>query len=418
MKDLNFILASNLQLDKPFTNIVVNDENLKIMELLATTPKIAFENLIKTCLQKKIIFLVISGTTFIHTPVGSKIKTLFLDGLRTLIEANISIFISESISDPLLLNELSSISDKIIYYKNDQIAVTPIIKDKEKIGAIFGTGADSQIQIEELNDFIQTSSDGDAFKMGILPLTICEETSQNYILENISSLNLDAIFLSHSARRNVSSKNQFFPFSRGLSPHSPLDEGDYGCLLVTFNPKKPHEFEEMPINLSPIGIQDIYIDISDIHDIAQFEKCLSQMIQELARKNTSTNFLAIIANIHINGIGKINDWLQSEAAEKHFKNLQIYYEHFKPAAILLNFIITTETNTENMQNGDLLQELASLSHEIMNNEEDLNHFIDTALSPLLSNPELASLINKLTSPNKLQLLKNARAICGKALEQA
>ena len=100
MPSLKFVHAADLHLDSPFSGIRSAAPDY-VAEALCRATFVAYENIIKLCIEEQVDALLIAGDVYDGADRSLRAQLRFVDGLRRLDEAGIRSFVCHGNHDPL-----------------------------------------------------------------------------------------------------------------------------------------------------------------------------------------------------------------------------------------------------------------------------------------------------------------------------
>jgi len=171
-KFLTFVHTSDLHLDSTFLGI--SDINSDLGEQLFNSTFQAYDSIVNFCIEKNVDFLLIAGDVYESANKSLYAQLKFLDGMKKLDAAGISVYIAHGNHDPL-----GGWSESLDWPKNVSIMSGDIVdslnyeKDGGVATRIIGTSYPSKhIRKNLAKQFPKKEENDDIFTIGLLHCTI------------------------------------------------------------------------------------------------------------------------------------------------------------------------------------------------------------------------------------------------------
>jgi len=398
VSSFSFIHAADLHLDSPFKSISNLDPLLA--ERLIKESQNVFKRLIDTCIQQQVSFLLISGDSFDSGSGNLSGQLHFLNGMKTLEEANIPVFLICGNHDPLdqwsqhldLPSNVHRFSGDDVYRKVHHI-------DGDVIG-IYGISYLSQREERNLAQQFKVDA-ADNFSIALLHGNFGSDTGHaNYApfaLPDLQSAGMDYWALGHIHKRQVISETQPLAIYPGNIQGRHFNEtGLKGCMKIDVNIGSIQNVDFLP--LSEIVFERMEIDISDVETLGSLHNRLSQ----LSEMGNYEKNISLLLRLTLTGTTPLHSELQEDEIRSYFHE---QFSDFSSPFIFIDRIIDQTRppfdEEERIQSADFVGDVLRRFDTLKNEKSSLD-----ALANRLFNDIRGSKFNRyVPDPSQTELLE-------------
>ncbi len=166
---LTFLHIADARLDCPLE--YAGDVSEHLLESVEDATLTAFETAIQTAVERQVDFVLISGATFIENDLSLRARIAIVDGLETLVEYDISVFVVPSDEAPLpAWRAIPSLPEKVTICESG--ATLPVYRDQEAVATIW-TGTEVEHAAPYLNGHTNGATNGHhrqvtPFRLGVI----------------------------------------------------------------------------------------------------------------------------------------------------------------------------------------------------------------------------------------------------------
>jgi len=290
---IKFLHAADLHLGSPFKGL--HNVNPNLGKKLRKASFVAFDNMVNAAIQEQVDFVLIAGDSFDSGSGDLQAQFHFLEGMNTLREKGISVYLITGNHDPLdKWSKNLKMPDNVILFSGDKPEVYDFSKDGKVAAKIIGM---SYAQREVFDNLAAHYPDGDPGLLSIALLHGNRGTDtghQPYSPFTLDDLrrhaNTDYWALGHIHKREVlSDQNPCAVFSGNIQGRHFNEEGEKGCYVVEFDGKQKRDLRFFP--LSEFIFQRVEVDCSGVRDIGAFTEKLEEVAAEFVEGKNGTNFI-------------------------------------------------------------------------------------------------------------------------------
>jgi len=290
---IKFLHAADLHLGSPFKGL--HHVNPGLGKKLRKASFAAFDNMINAAIDEQVDFVLIAGDSFDSGSGDLKAQFHFLEGMNTLREKGIPVYLITGNHDPLdKWSKNLNMPDNVVLFSGEKPEVYDFSKDGKVAAKIIGM---SYAQREVFDNLAADYPNGDP---GILSIALLHgnrgtntghQPYSPFTLEDLRRHpNTDYWALGHIHKREVLyDQNPCAVFSGNIQGRHFNEEGEKGCYLVEFDGKQKKDLRFLP--LAEFIFQRVEVDCSGVRDLGAFTEKLEEVASELLEEKSGTNFI-------------------------------------------------------------------------------------------------------------------------------
>lgn len=287
MVKLKFIHAADLHIESPYRGL--SNMNPELGQLLIKLGFKAFDNLIQTCIQQEIDFLLIAGDSFDSANVSLSAQYRFIRGLQKLNDKNIPVYIVCGNHDPLKswIKSINLPSNVHVFPGND-VSQVVFKKNDEPLAHIFGVSFEEKEENRSLADQFRIENQS-IFSVGLLHGTFAGIEHNNpycpMSMEQLQRSGMHYWALGHIHKREVISEQKPTVIYPGNLQGRHFNEtGKKGAYFVEVDTKNTVNLSFMPLSEMVFLREEIVLEEEDsiTSTIHKIETLKSQLLDEYA----------------------------------------------------------------------------------------------------------------------------------------
>ena len=331
-----FLHCADLHIGSAFTGL-----SRRLPELdgrLAETPFLAWKNTVRTAIEEKVDFLLISGDCFDRHAPSLKGRIEFYKGLEELDKSSIPVFIVSGNHDPYpqAWSKALHLPENVIFFPTDKVECHPFIKNGETVATIGGIGHSSLNVLDNLA--LQTGEalrECPGVKIALVHANLCGDPhAAPANSAELAALPVDYWALGHVHQRRIINEYPFIVYPGCIQGKDIHEPGIQGCYVVTCDGFGKFSFDFHPTSV--LEFESIDLNISHAENLETVIKLLSQKIAELKGENE------LLYRLKLSGVTTLDAELRSWNAEELRSH---FYEEIKaqiPGSYLEEVFVLTQ----------------------------------------------------------------------------
>ena len=315
MNHFSFIHASDLHLDSPFKGVTARSP--VIADMLRSATFDAFNNLVQLCIDKEAQFLLVAGDIYDGADRSLRAQLKFFDGLKRLVDHNITSFVAHGNHDPL--DGWSSTikwPNGVHIFGADQVETRTAEIDGKPVASVSGISYGKKNETDNLAlKFKAVGADllQGLFKIGILHCNCGNNSDYEAYApchpENLISAAFDYWALGHVHEKKILSKNPYIVYPGNTQGLSIRESGERGCYFVSVTDNLHVDIEFFPLDV--VRWVSTEISIADISSINDLDRKIAETIDSFRKEAKGR---PVICRISLIGRGPIYRDLRHETA--------------------------------------------------------------------------------------------------------
>jgi DNA repair exonuclease SbcCD nuclease subunit len=240
MTKLKFIHAADLHIESPYRGF--SNMNPALGDRLIKLGFNAFDNLIHTCIEKSIDFLLIAGDSFDSSNVSLSAQYRFIRGLQKLSDENIPVYIVCGNHDPLI-SWIKSIHlpSNVHVFPGNEVSRIFFEKENEQRAHIYGVSFEEKEENRSLADQFKVE-DQNIFSIGLLHGTFAGREHNNpycpMTMEQLQRSGMHYWALGHIHKREIiNEQSPTVVYSGNLQGRHFNETGEKGVYYVEVDNK-------------------------------------------------------------------------------------------------------------------------------------------------------------------------------------
>lgn len=268
MSHFKFIHAADLHIESPYKG--VKSLNKKLGEALVQRGFEAYDQLIQTCIDEAIDFLLIAGDSFDSESGSLGAQYRFFSGLEKLHKHGINVYIICGNHDPL--NRWAKnfqLPDNVFRFKANDIQQEVFSKEGKALASIYGVSYGEKEEFNGLAEHFKRT-DQNSFAIGMLHGMLSGKEGHTpycpFTLDQLRASGMDYWALGHIHKREIiHEKNPIAVYSGNIQGRHFNETGEKGCYLIEV--ERGTVTEQKFIQLSSIIFERSELDINDIENM-------------------------------------------------------------------------------------------------------------------------------------------------------
>lgn len=268
MSHFKFIHAADLHIESPYKG--VKSLNKKLGEALVQRGFEAYDQLIQTCIDEAIDFLLIAGDSFDSESGSLGAQYRFFSGLEKLHKHGINVYIICGNHDPL--NRWAKnfqLPDNVFRFKANDIQQEVFSKEGKALASIYGVSYGEKEEFNGLAEHFKRT-DQNSFAIGMLHGMLSGKEGHTpycpFTLDQLRASGMDYWALGHIHKREIiHEKNPIAVYSGNIQGRHFNETGEKGCYLIGV--ERGTVTEQKFIQLSSIIFERSELDINDIENM-------------------------------------------------------------------------------------------------------------------------------------------------------
>lgn len=408
-KKLSFIHTSDLHLDSTFLGF--SEVNHELSKILLKSTFQAYDSIINICIQKKVDFLLIAGDVYDSANKSLYAQLKFLDGLRKLSDAGISVYVAHGNHDPL--NGWSASldwPDNVKIMSGDSIELLEFEKEGQVAAHIIGTSYPTQLIWANLVKEFPKRKNESPFTIGLLHCTLgYAEGHEPYApctLHDLKELNYNYWALGHIHKPLL--MNEFDPviiYPGNPQGRDPGELGPRGCYYITVD--NEYEISKEFIETDSIRWFNEEISIDGIETEGELLEKISENIDTITEKAAGRS---IICRYILTGRGSLHRTLAKEGVIddilQHLREEVVFHTQFVWVERLINDTHISVERDLLLKRKDFVGDLVNISEGIGKDEKSLKSLMKS-LDPLFSSAQGRKFLKQVDQQELIELLRQA-----------
>lgn len=268
MSHFKFIHAADLHIESPYKG--VKSLNKKLGEALVQRGFEAYDQLIQTCIDEAIDFLLIAGDSFDSESGSLGAQYRFFSGLEKLHKHGINVYIICGNHDPL--NRWAKnfqLPNNVFRFKANDIQQEVFSKEGKALASIYGVSYGEKEEFNGLAEHFKRT-DQNSFAIGMLHGMLSGKEGHTpycpFTLDQLRASGMDYWALGHIHKREIiHEKNPIAVYSGNIQGRHFNETGEKGCYLIEV--ERGTVTEQKFIQLSSIIFERSELDINDIENM-------------------------------------------------------------------------------------------------------------------------------------------------------
>jgi len=310
MKPFSFIHAADLHIDSPFKGVSTESEQLATA--LQKSTYLAFENLIDTCIELEVDFLLVAGDVYDgrDRSLGAQLK--FHKGLTRLAAAGIRSFVVHGNHDPLdgRVSHLDWPAEVTIFGKAAETVDVRV--DDTPVAAISGVSFPKQDVRSNLARKLKPTS-SELFQIGLLHCNVGANTGHEPYapceLSELKASGIDYWALGHVHTRQTLAKKPHVIYPGNPQGRSVREQGARGCYHVKVDGDRNVDLEF--ISLDVIRWEQASTSIDGLESMTALEKELVTSVESMIAASEGRG---VICRLRVEGRGPLYGDLHADGA--------------------------------------------------------------------------------------------------------
>jgi len=408
-KSLAFIHTSDLHLDSTFFGISEIDPELG-KNLLKSTFQ-AYDSIINLCIEKNVDFLLIAGDVYDGANKSLYAQLKFLDGLKKLTAAGISVYIAHGNHDPL--NGWSASldwPDNVNIMSGD--AIEPIyFKKNGKIAAhIIGISYPTHQIWTNLAKKFPKRNDNDPFTIGLLHCTVgsCNghEPYAPCTVQNLKELNYNYWALGHIHTPSVVNKRDPVIIYPGNPQGRHTGElGPRGCFYITVDHEDEISMEFIKTDSIRWSIEEISIE-----EIETEGELIEKIREHIDTVSGKADGRSVICRYILSGRGQLHRTLAKEGMIddilQHLREEIVFDSQFVWIERIVNNTHLPVDRNILLKRKDFIGDIVNIVEGLYQDEKALKSLMKS-LDPLFSSAQGRKLLQQINQEELVDLLRQA-----------
>lgn len=288
MSHFKFIHAADLHIESPYKG--VKSLNKKLGETLVQRGFEAYDQLIETCINEAVDFLLIAGDSFDSESGSLGAQYRFFSGLEKLHKHGINVYIICGNHDPL--NRWAKnfqLPDNVFRFKANDIQQEVFSKDGKALASIYGVSYGEKEEFNGLAEHFKRT-DQNSFAIGMLHGMLSGKEGHTpycpFTLDQLRASGMDYWALGHIHKREIiHEKNPIAVYSGNIQGRHFNETGEKGCYLIEV--ERGSVTEQKFIQLSSIIFERSELDINDIENMDVLFAEIDALKERLLAKSQS-----------------------------------------------------------------------------------------------------------------------------------
>ena len=412
MKPFCFLHAADLHLDTPFAGIA--EVAPALQQRLRDASLSAFDNLIRTAIERRVEFVVLAGDIYDGAERGTRAQVRFLNGLRELDKHGIQSFFIHGNHDPVgegwsALRREDFPGSVVLFDQSDQVVSTPVQRNGEIIAVVHGISFRTRHETRNLSRLFPDQRAGGPWHVGLLHCNVGGVGEHgNYApctTEDLCSRGMDYWALGHIHKRQVVREAAPCIHYPGNLQARGFDEcGAKGATLVRVH--GPSQVELEFVAADEIRFSRIEADVAGCESLDQvFGKCEEAIATELSGNDGRF----VLIRLQIAGQASVHATLQQAAASDDDGLLTALRDRLPADRVWLDSV---RLGTLPIVDRDQLASatgfesaLVKQSNEWLASEEKLAEFLKRVQQPLRTGNRFREFLDELPACDKRRLLE-------------
>lgn len=288
MSHFKFIHAADLHIESPYKG--VKSLNKKLGETLVQRGFEAYDQLIETCINEAVDFLLIAGDSFDSESGSLGAQYRFFSGLEKLQKHGINVYIICGNHDPL--NRWAKnfqLPDNVFRFNANAVQQEVFSKDGKALASIYGVSYGEKEEFNGLAEHFKRT-DQNSFAIGMLHGMLSGKEGHTpycpFTLDQLRASGMDYWALGHIHKREIiHKKNPIAVYSGNIQGRHFNETGEKGCYLIEV--ERGSVTEQKFIQLSNIIFERSELDINDIENMDVLFAEIDALKERLLAKNQS-----------------------------------------------------------------------------------------------------------------------------------
>lgn len=288
MSHFKFIHAADLHIESPYKG--VKSLNKKLGETLVQLGFEAYDQLIETCINEAVDFLLIAGDSFDSESGSLGAQYRFFSGLEKLHKHGINVYIICGNHDPL--NRWAKnfqLPDNVFRFNANDVQQEVFSKDGKALASIYGVSYGEKEEFNGLAEHFKRT-DQNSFAIGMLHGMLSGKEGHTpycpFTLDQLRASGMDYWALGHIHKREIiHEKNPIAVYSGNIQGRHFNETGEKGCYLIVI--ERGSVTEQKFIQLSNIIFERSELDIKDIENMDVLFAEIDALKERLLAKNQS-----------------------------------------------------------------------------------------------------------------------------------
>lgn len=416
MRPFSFIHAADLHIDSPFRGF--SAETSELAEELRQSTFRAFGNLIETCLDLEVDFLLVAGDVYDgeDRSLGAQLK--FHDGLKRLAAARIRTFVVHGNHDPLdgRMASLAWPEEVKVFGKTAETVEVQV--GGEAVATVSGVSFPKKDVRTNLAKNLKPGS-RDLFHIGLVHCNVGTDTGHAPYapceLSELQSSKMKYWALGHVHTRQILGEAPHIVYPGNTQGRSVRERDARGCYLVRVDVQGRAELEFLPLDV--VRWHEITVSIDGLSTLDTLDRKLGETLEALS---SAAEGRGIVCRLILEGRGPLYRDLRVEgAADELLVRLRDRFADLVPLVWVQRIEVNCrpEVNlAERAQQGDLLAEVLTVAKELGASTDGLEQLKATALDELWENSRAKRVLNELAGDEIQGILAEARLLCLDLLE--
>lgn len=308
MSRLSFIHCADLHLDSPFTGMQQVDEEVAAHLLEASF--LAFDNLIRTALDRKVDFLLVAGDVFDQDQRSFRAQVRFRDGLEHLARAGIPSYVVHGNHDPLD-GWLASLRfpPEVTFFPGDRVDSRVFSRDGRDLARIHGISYPTRKVADDFGaDFRRSGPE--PLQIGLFHCNLGGDPGHDpyapRTLEQLQASGLDYWALGHIHQARVlRTESPFVAYPGNLQGRHVRESGPRGALLVETHGSRVQRHERLVLDV--VRWSCARVDISGLDSDEALLERLQETVEEASEEAAGR---ALVIRLELIGRGLLHSRLK------------------------------------------------------------------------------------------------------------
>lgn len=312
MESFRFVHAADLHIGSPFKGLM--EVEPEIGQQLKEATHLAFQNLIRLCIEEQADFLVVAGDVYDGADRSPQAQLRFRKGLTDLAEQGIESFVVHGNHDPLD-GRFSSISwPEGVHIFGAAPSWKTATRNGEPLSDIQGASYPTQVVTDNLALRFSSPRNANIFNIGMLHCNVGGiEGHDNYApcsVDDLARIGLDYWALGHiHTRQTLLDKSPLIVYPGNTQGRDPGESGARGCVIVDVGPDGIPMPQFRPLDV--VRWESGQISITDISGIDRLSDKIFETLDDLRAGAEGRN---VVCRLALVGRGPMHRELASENA--------------------------------------------------------------------------------------------------------
>ncbi len=346
LQPLRFIHACDILVDHQLRDLGTLERDAKAIAVAATVT--SFERIIEASIDHDVDFLLITGGTFDERDRSLRTRVAILDGLDSLQEVGIPVYILPGTNDSAAAwKTFGELPENVTLLDSLVDAPTAVLRDDRVIATLSNCDVQS-VSYEEENlagtprPTVPTSIRRRPLHLGVIPPLASTSVGKRTIEHWLGEFPVDYLAVPSAFKRLSVTRGDRIAHCPGAAcSFTKHDVGPLGCTLVEVN--EQGQFSHSLIATSPVRRERFAIDVDDSSSWDSLIGEMHEWLKALEQRDVAT---MLIVDWTLTGNGSLFDSLTNKTEERELFELLAADEEQRPDRPLLHRLQLVRRDSE------------------------------------------------------------------------